>query len=241
MYARMRAKLVGYLHPDFAMKKYSRADTSVAGRYARAVAMWRLGQIEPAVALMDQLIALEPKNAYFHQAKAQMLFADGRIPESITSFKTAAALAPKGTDEIHVEYAQALLEKEDPANLQLAVDELKTAAKVDTRNASLHRFFAIAYGRQGNEALAQLELAEEAVLEDKPKTARRMASEAMRHLPAGSREWLRAQDLIAASLARKSHNSGDGDSTGIHFSVGPAAGAPGPIFSPPNSGFAERP
>jgi predicted Zn-dependent protease len=241
MYARMRAKLVGYLHPDFAMKKYSRADTSVAGRYARAVAMWRLGQIEPAVALMDQLIAVEPKNAYFHQAKAQMLFADGRIPESIASFKTAAALAPKGTDEIHVEYAQALLEKEDPANLQLAVDELKTAAKVDTRNASLHRFFAIAYGRQGNEALAQLELAEEAVLEDKPRTARRMASEAMRHLPAGSREWLRAQDLIAASLARKSHSSGEEDSTGIHFSVGPAAGAPGSTFGPPNSGFAERP
>jgi predicted Zn-dependent protease len=241
-FARMKAKLIGYLHPDFAMKKYSRADTSVAGRYGRAVAMWRLGQIDPAVELIDQLIALEPKNPYFHQAKAQMLFENGRIPESIASFKTAAALAPKDTDEIHVEYAQALLEKEDAANLQLAVDELKTAEKVDTRNPSLHRFFAVAYGRQGHEALAKLELAEEAVLEDKPKTARRMASDAMRALPAGSREWLRAQDLIAASLAHKSHSSGDEDSaTGIHFSAGPVTGAPGSAFGPPNSGFAQRP
>jgi len=240
-YARLKAKLVGYLHPEFAMKKYSRADTSIAGRYARAVAMWRLGQVDPAVELMDQLIVVEPKNPYFHQAKAQMLFENGRIADSIVAFKTAAALAPKGTDEIHVEYAQALLEKEDPANLQLAIDELNTAAKVETRNASLHRFFAIAYGRQGKEALAKLALAEEAVLEDKPKTARRMASDAMRQLPAGSREWLRAQDLIAASLAHKTRSRNEEDSAGVHFSVGPAAGTPGSIFGQPNSGFAQRP
>jgi len=240
-YARLKAKLVGYLHPDFAMKKYSRADTSIAGRYARAVAMWRLGQVDPAVELMDQLIAVEPKNPYFHQAKAQMLFENGRIADSIVAFKTAATLAPKGTDEIHVEYAQALLEKEDTANLQLAIDELNTAAKVETRNASLHRFFAIAYGRQGKEALAKLALAEEAVLEDKPKTARRMASDAMRQLPAGSREWLRAQDLIAASLAHKTRSRNEEDSAGVHFSVGRAAGTPGSIFGQPNSGFAQRP
>jgi predicted Zn-dependent protease len=235
----MKAKLIGYLHPDFAMKKYSRADTSIAGRYARAVAMWRLGQIEPAVELIDQLIAVEPKNTYFYQAKAQMLFENGRIAESITAFKLSAALAPKGTDEIHTEYAQALLEKDDPANLQLAIDELKIAEKVDTRNPSLHRFFATAYGRQGHEALAKLELAEEAILDDRPKTARRMASDAMRQLPAGSREWLRAQDLIAASLTRKTHGDSE-DSAGIHFSAGPAT-APGPIFGPGNSGFAQRP
>jgi predicted Zn-dependent protease len=240
MYVRMKAKLIGYLHPDFAMKKYSRADTSVAGRYARAVAMWRLGQIDPAVELIDQLITIEPKNPYFHQAKAQMLFENGRIADSIASFKTAAALAPKGTDEIHTEYAQALLEKEDPANLQLAIDELKIAEKIETHNPELHRFFATAYGRQGHEALAKLELAEEAILDDRPRTARRMASDAMRHLPAGSREWLRAQDLIAASLNRKTHGD-DEDSAGIHFSVGPAGGSPTGLFGPGNSGFTQRP
>jgi predicted Zn-dependent protease len=240
LYARMKAKLIGYLHPEFAMKKYSRADTTVAGRYARAVAMWRLGQIDPAVELIDQLITVEPKNPYFYQAKAQMLFENGRIPESIASFKTAAALAPKGTDEIHTEYAQALLEKDDPGNLPLAIDELKIAEKVETRNASLHRFFAVAYGRQGHEALAKLELAEEAILDDRPKTARRMASDAMRKLPAGSREWLRAQDLIAASLTRRSHGDSE-DSSGIHFSAGPANGSSAGLFGPGNSGFAQRP
>lgn len=193
------------------------------------------------MALIDPLIALEPKNPYFYQAKAQMLFENGRIAESITAFKSAAALAPKGTDEIHTEYAQALLEKDDPANLQIAIDELKLAEKIETRNPSLHRFFAVAYGRQGHEALAKLELAEEAVLDDKPKTARRMASDAMRQLPAGSREWLRAQDLIAASMTKRRHSSDEDSAAGVHFSVGPAGDSPGNIFSDRNSGFAHRP
>jgi predicted Zn-dependent protease len=239
LYARMRAKLIGYLHPDYALKKYSRADTSIAGRYGRSVALWRLGQIEPALELIDQLIPLEPKNPYFYQAKAQMLFENGRVAESLPPFKMAAALAPKDTDEIHTEYAQALLEKDDPANLAIAINELKIAQKADSHSPDIHRFFAIAYGRQGNEAIAKLELAEEAVMEDKPKTARRMAQDAMRQLPAGSRDWLRAQDLIAASLTKHTH--GGEDSSGFTFSVGPTGDAPGGVFGRQNSGFAPRP
>jgi predicted Zn-dependent protease len=239
LFVRMKAKLIGYLHPDYALKKYSRADTTIAGRYGRSIALWRLGQIDPAVTLIDQLIALEPKNPYFYQAKAQMLFENGRVAESIAPFKLAAALAPKDTGEIHTEYAQALLEIDDPANLATAIDELKIAEKVDSHSADTHRFFAIAYGRQGHEALAKVELAEEAILEGKPKTARRMAQEAMRQLPAGSREWLRAQDLIAASLIKTSRG---GDSEGIQFSIGPAGdAASNSAFGQSHSGFAPRP
>jgi predicted Zn-dependent protease len=242
LYVRMKAKLIGYLQPEFALKKYSRADTSIAGRYGRAVALWRLGQVNEALPLMDGLIAAEPKNPYFYQAKAQMLFENGKVAESLAPFKIAATLAPKGTDEIHTEYAQALLEKEDdPANLAIAVDELNIALKAGANNPSVHRFFAVAYGRQGHEALAKLALAEEANLAGRPKAARRMASDAMRRLPAGSREWLRAQDLIAASLAHQRHGR-DEDSAGIHFSVGPADNTmPGIFGNADHSGFARRP
>jgi predicted Zn-dependent protease len=242
LYARMKAKLVGYLHPEFALKKYSKADTSIAGRYGRGVALWRLGQTDEALQLMDGLIAAEPKNPYFYQAKGQILFENGRIAESLVPFKTAAALAPKDTDEIHTEYAQALLEKEDdPANLATAVSELKIALKAGGDNAAVHRFFAVAYGRQGHEALAKLELAEEANQDGRPKAARRMASDAMRMLPAGSREWLRAQDLIAASLAHQRRGR-DEDSLGVHFSVGQAdSTGPGLFGAPNHSGFAQRP
>lgn len=221
LHARMKAKLIGYLQPEFAIRKYSRADTSIAGRYGRSVALWRQGQIEEALPLIDGLIAAEPNNPYFLQAKAQMLFERGRIAESVAPFKRAAALAPKNTDEIHIQYAQALLETNDAKVLGTAVDELKLAQKVEPRNPSVHRFLAIAYGRQGQEAVAKVELAEEAILDGRPRAGRRMAQDAMRLLPAGSRDWLRAQDLIAASLTHQKHGSGE-DTPGIHFSIGPS-------------------
>ncbi len=234
MHARLKAKLIGYLHPDYALKKYSRADASIAGRYARGIALWRLGQTDKAVELIDQLIAAEPANPYFYQAKGQMLFENGRIADAIPPFKRAAELAPKNTDEIHTEYAQALLEREDdPATLPTAIAELKIANQAEPRDPQVHRFLAIAYGRQGQEAVAKVELAEEAILEGRSRDGRRMAQDAMRHLPAGSRDWLRAQDLVAASMTRRDRG-GDGGS-GFHLSVGPAQGfgdGPGAVGRP---------
>jgi predicted Zn-dependent protease len=151
-----------------------------------------------------------------------MLFENGKVAESIEPFRRAAALAPKNTDEIHTEYAQALLESGDAKALPVAISELKIADKAEPRNPSVHRFLATAYGRQGKEAVAKVELAEEAVLSDRPKAGRRMAAEAMRLLPAGSPDWLRAQDLLAASLSRQKDGE-DRESPGIHFSVGPGA------------------
>ena len=61
----------------------------------------------------------------------------------------------------------------------------------------------------------------------------------MRMLPAGSREWLRAQDLIAASLAHQRHGR-DEDSMGVHFSVGPSDTSGHGLFGPTDrSGFAK--
>jgi predicted Zn-dependent protease len=248
LHARMKAKLIGYLEPEFALKKYSRADNSVAGRYGRAVALWRLGQVDQAIPLIDSLIALEPNNPYFYQAKAQMLFENGKVADSIAPFKRAAQLAPRNTDEIHTEYAQALLEHEDPATIDTAIAELKIADKAEPRSPEVHRFLAVAYGRQGHEAVAKVELAEEAILEGRTRAGRRLAMDAMRQLPAGSRDWLHAQDLIAASQTQKSH--GDEEGSGFHMSVGPDSGMqsgftqPGAMQTNPlagHDGFAQRP
>ena len=109
---RIKAKLIGYLQPDYALKKYSRADTSIAGRYGRSVALWRLGdQIAPAVELIDQLIALEPKKPISIRPRPRCCSRMARSPRSIAPFKQAAALAPKNTDENpHRVCVQALLE-----------------------------------------------------------------------------------------------------------------------------------
>jgi predicted Zn-dependent protease len=221
MHARMKAKLIGYFEPEFALRKYSRADTSVAGRYARSIALFKVGQLQPALQLIDGLIAQEPNNPYFAEMKGQMLFENGRVAEAVAPLKAAAALAPKNTDEIHTLYAQVLLERNDSALLPTAIDELKTAVHAEPRSPDTHRFLAIAYGRQGNEAVAKVELAEQAILEGRVKEGRQFALSAMRLLPTGSREWLHAQDLVASSQSSKRRSSDD-DSPGLHMSVGPA-------------------
>ena len=58
-------------------------------------------------------------------------------------------------------------------------------------------------------------------MEGRTKEGRRLALAAMRLLPAGSREWLRAQDLLATS--RPGRRGGSTNDLGVHFSVGPAA------------------
>jgi predicted Zn-dependent protease len=229
MHARIKAKLIGYLQPQYALKRYSKADTSLPGRYGRSIALWRTGQIGPALQLIDGLIQERPKDPYFYHAKAQMLFAEGRIPDSITAFKKAVELAPASAAEIHMEYAQALIERDDPSLLPTAIDQLKQADAQEDRRpfaeydlAGIHRFLAIAYGKQGNEPLAKVELAEQNIYEGNIKEGRAQARAAMRLLPTGSRDWLRAQDLLSTSKPGK-HGS-DGDTSGFHFSVGPADG-----------------
>ncbi len=240
MHARMKAKLIGYFEPEFALRKYSRADTSVAARYARSIALFKLGQLQPALQLIDGLIAQEPKNPYFEEMKGQMLFENGKVADAIDPLKKAAAMAPKGTDEIHTLYAQVLLERNDPALIPTAIDELNIANRAESRNPDIHRFLAIAYGRQGNEPVAKVELAEQALLEGRTKAGREFALAAMRLLPTGSREWLHAQDLVASSQSAKRRSSDD-DSPGLHMSIGPA-GQPGDNrFGPSRLDIPERP
>ena len=57
--------------------------------------------------------------------------------------------------------------------LPTAIEELKLAEKVEPKNPSVHRFLATAYGRVGQEPVAKVELAEEAILDGRPRAGRR--------------------------------------------------------------------
>jgi predicted Zn-dependent protease len=107
--------------------------------------------------------------------------------------------------------------------LPTAIAELDTAVKVEPRSPDTHRFLAIAYGREGNEAMSKLELAEQAILEGRVRVGRHLAEDAMHLLKAGSRDWLRAQDLVATSIPLKHDEDSSGlrEKSGVQFSVGP--------------------
>jgi len=64
MHDRMRAKLLGYLQPETALLRYTDSDKRIPARYARAIALYRTGQTDHAIAVTDSLIAEEPSNPF---------------------------------------------------------------------------------------------------------------------------------------------------------------------------------
>jgi len=194
LHARMKAKLLGYLFPERAVRDMG---ASVPSRYGRAIALYRRSQTKDALALLEQLIKEEPKNPWFHELKAQILFEGGRIEEAIPPYARAVEHAPD-SGLIRTAYAHALLESREnrSARTEQAAQELQRALRREPRSAHIHRLLATAYGRQGKEGLSRLHLAEQAALRGDTPTARREATLAQRHLPEKSAAWLRAQDIL---------------------------------------------
>ena len=147
-YDRMKAKLMGYLRPSEALRHYSKGDTSITARYARAFALYKLEQVPPAMALIDQLIAAEPRNPYFYEFKGQMLFETGKVADSIAPYRLAAKYAPD-SGLVKEEAAHSIVEAGDPANNAEAVELLTAAEKDENDDPFVHRLLATVYGRMG--------------------------------------------------------------------------------------------
>ncbi len=209
-YDRMKAKLLGYLEPGSALRKFGKGDKTVTGRYGRAYALYRSNQTQPALAMMDQLIAAEPENPYFQEFKGQMLFETGKVADSVGPYLLAVKYAP-GNGLIEEEAAHSLVEANNPDFNNQAIDLLMDAERTEDRDPFLHRLLATAYGRQNRMAEVHLNLAQEAILNEDTGLARREARLAMGLTPTGSREWVQAQDILTSSKPLKSDGSVDED------------------------------
>ena len=194
LHARMKAKLEAFTSPPAnILAKYKADDKSVPVRYARAIAYYRIPQLQNALPLIDGLIAEEPKNPYFQELKGQMLFENGRVKEAVAPYQQAVKLKPDSA-LLKVELAQVALESEDPVWVPKAVTLLNDAAVYEDANPDLWRELAIAYGRSGNMGMMALSLAEQGMANGDWKNARQQAQRAMKILPAGAQRQ-RAQDI----------------------------------------------
>jgi predicted Zn-dependent protease len=79
--------------------------------------------------------------------------------------------------------------------LDTAADHLKEVVQREPKNAGAYRYLAIAYGRLGDMAMANLYQAEESLAHGNAKKAKALAERALAGLPMGSPGWLRAQDI----------------------------------------------
>ncbi len=198
-FAMVRAKLDGFIDAPLATwRRYPDSDTSAPARYARAIAQHRSGRTDAALAILEPLIAELPERAaWLQELKGQILFEGGRPREAATAYRAAARLAP-GETLIRTALGRALLESGDAALLDDAAAEFEASLRLDREQAFTWRQLAIARGRMGQSAAADLALAEEAMLIQDYAAARRLARRAEAALPAGPLR-LRAQDLRFAT------------------------------------------
>ena len=195
-HARMVAKLDGFLTPpEETLARYGASDTSVAARYARAIAYYRIPKLGEALALIDGLIAESPEDPYFHELRGQMLFENGRVVKALDAYREAVRLAPHA-GLIRIELGRAAIEAGARETLAEAVRNLREVVRRTPRSARAWYWLGIAEGRSGRPALADLALAEHALLTGDIGRAGSLAGRAVRKLPDDSADWHRAQDIL---------------------------------------------
>ncbi len=164
MHARMQAKLIAFTEPyERTLIRYPATDSSVAGRYARAIAEFRRSRFDAALEGIDALIKQSPKDPYFYDTKGQILFESGRPALAAAAYAKASNLKPNSA-LILTDYARALIAQEKPELLAQAIALLERARTHDDSYAMTWRQLAIAYGKQGKLGQSYRALAEESAL-----------------------------------------------------------------------------
>jgi predicted Zn-dependent protease len=195
------AKIHAFMDPPTqTLRTYLESDTSFPARYARAIAWYRDGQTARALTATDALIAEDVDNPYLWELKGQILFEESRPREAIEAHREAVRLNPDAP-LLRVNLAHALIETNDSANLDEAVDQLKRATAREADNTLAWRLLGQAYASQGKEGEARLASAEYYFAAGAEEQSTQFALRARDMLEPGSNEWRRAMDIVLASGA----------------------------------------
>ena len=192
---RMVAKLDGFLDPPKkTLDKYKKNDSSVPARYARAIAMYRRANLSKALSGIEALISDFPKDPYFVELKAQMLFENGRLADAMKAYRQAVHLLPDAP-LIRTSLAHLILELNRSDLNDLALANIKHALRLDRFMPLAWYLAGTAYGRIKQFGLSAWSLAEYNTLIGRKRLALGQAVRALRILKVGSPAWLRAQDI----------------------------------------------
>src|SRR3569833_1039298 len=191
----MRAKLSGFLErPDTVARRIPASDRSLPARYARAITTHRHSNLHPAITQIDELIQAQPGNPYFYELKGQALLEGGKPNESVAPLRRAAQLS-HNAPLIDTLLAQAMVATSNKALATEAVPLLKAVLQRENDIPDAYNQLAMAYGRSGDLAEADLAAAQAAAGRGDIVNARQLAARAKTRLKVGSPAWVRADDI----------------------------------------------
>ena len=195
-YQLAKAKLHGFLQSSQRVfQRYPSTDQSLPARYARSIALFRKGDIINALPIIDSLIETMPQNPYFWELKAQALLENGQAERGLPAIDQARKLLPN-SGLLQLLNAQILISTEKPANADKALSLLTLAKKTEDDSPELFKQMAAAYAIKGDVPRAELATAEYAWMIGDKEMAIKKAKRAQDAFKHGSREWLRANDLL---------------------------------------------
>jgi predicted Zn-dependent protease len=194
----VRAKISAFMErPDTVYRRYPQANNSLPARYARAIASYRHGDLRVALAQIDALIQEQPANAYFYELRGQALLEGGRPTEAVAPLRKAVQIS-HSAPLIEMLLGQALVASNNSAYTDEAIAILRAAVSRETEAPIGYSQLAMAYGRKGDYAQADLASAQAAYLRGDSKTARELASRAKTRFAIGTPGWVKADDIVSA-------------------------------------------
>ena len=208
-FQRVKAKLSGFVEePARTLAAYPTSNKTVPARYARAYAWHKSAYPEKALVEADSLLADQPADPYFLELKGQILLESGRPSAALESLRQAVKYAPD-QPLISALLGHALISTETPDNFEEAKRVLRAAIGRDNSNPFAWYQLGIVYDREGDSGRAALATAERYNLQGEPRLALVNAEQALKTVPTGSPDWLRAQDIAMVSrteVERKKKN-----------------------------------
>ena len=203
-FQRVKAKLLGFVDPKQAVVKYPEADDSLAGHYARAYAYHLGAYPEKALRETEVLLSRRPGDPFFLELKGQIYLESGKPGEAIEPLREAVKAAPD-QPLIAAMLGHALISTEKRENFPEAKQILKSAVNRDNQNPFAWYQLGIIYDREGDQPRAALATAERENLQGNPKLAMVSAETALKGIPPGSPDHIRAQDIamVARTELRK--------------------------------------
>jgi predicted Zn-dependent protease len=193
-----RAKISAFMErQDTVYRRYPLSNNSLPARYARAIATYRHGDLRNALTQIDSLIQVQPSNPYFYELRGQALLEGGRPAEAIAPLRKAVQLSGNAP-LIEMMLGQALVATNNNAHTDEAINILRAAVARESEAPLGYSQLAMAYGRKGDYAQADLASAQAAYLRGDNKTARDLASRAKTRFAVGTPGWVKADDIVSA-------------------------------------------
>ncbi len=192
---RLETKLRAYVEPPQSVLAQFTDATVPNHLYARSIARYRRGELEAALAVIDRLIEKVPDDPFFHEFRGDVLLSMAEPGASALAYEKAISLRPD-SPQILLNYGRSLIAGGQADDFTRAISALEKARNGEVKWAFAHRQLAIAYGRAGRLADADMTLAEEALLTGDTQQAIKMARRTLSYENLRDELQNRADDIL---------------------------------------------